>query len=455
MNSEQHPRRILLGVSGGIAAYKAATLVRLLRKAGHNVQVVPTPNSLAMVGKTTWEALSGQAVYIDVTEHAENVVHVNSGKTADLVIIAPATAHTIAKIAHGFADNLLTASVLVATAPVLIAPAMHTEMWLNPATQANVNLLRARGFEIIGPAEGQLTGADSGPGRMVEPEQIAQRALDRLASLPPREVAESAWPQAREADASDRGISHTDLPRMESFRQRLSEMTFLISAGGTHEPIDPVRFIGNRSTGRMGVELARSASALGAHVELVAANIDESILAQVGSGVHITRVSSTAELQDAMDSKASEADAIIMSAAVADFRPQHSDANKIKKEGDSGLRIELAQNPDVLKGLVRRRAEALRATDRGYKAHQLIVGFAAETGNDAKDHLQLGKEKARRKGADLMMINKVSNSLGFGDVETTVVAVDSKGNERGEFIGTKRRVAQQIIRLVIEQIEER
>ncbi|VEI12443.1 bifunctional phosphopantothenoylcysteine decarboxylase/phosphopantothenate--cysteine ligase CoaBC [Trueperella bialowiezensis] len=388
-------KRVLVGVTGGIAAYKVAGVVRGLRKAGIDVVVVPTPNSLDFVGATTWEALSGNPVHVHTAEGADEVVHVRTGQEADLVLIAPATANTMAKIASGVADNLLTASVLVATCPVLMAPAMHTEMWNNRATQANVATLAARGVEFIGPESGRLTGQDSGIGRMSEPETIVQAVLDRL-------------------DGED--------------VQDLAGLKVAISAGGTREPIDPVRFIANRSTGRMGVALANEAVRRGANVVLIAANIDASVMAELDPAVQITPVGSALDLQTAMIEQAEHADVLIMSAAVSDFRVDNASDTKMKRDGDLTLR--LIENPDILAGLAREK-----------RPGQIVVGFAAETGDGDADYLEHGRRKARRKGADLLVINKVGETAGFGAVDTAVTIVDRDGATVAEAAGTKADAA--------------
>ncbi|MDY5404047.1 MAG: bifunctional phosphopantothenoylcysteine decarboxylase/phosphopantothenate--cysteine ligase CoaBC [Trueperella sp.] len=405
--------RVLVGVCGGIAAYKVAGVVRRLRQAGVDVVVVPTPASLDFVGATTWEALSGNPVHVRIPEGADRVVHVATGQSADLVLIAPGTANTMAKLAAGIADNLLTASALVATCPVMIAPAMHTEMWNNPATQANVATLAARGVEFIGPAIGRLTGADSGVGRMVEPEEIAEAAIARL-GLPVPSSSDVARQDATGLPVSD-----------------LAGASVTISAGGTREPIDPVRFIGNHSTGRMGIELANEAARRGARVALVAANIEAALLAQLDPRVVIEPVGTAQELSAAMDSHA-DSDVLIMAAAVSDFRVAERSTSKIK-HGEE-LHLRLVTNPDILAGLTRNR-----------RPNQIIVGFAAETGDDTNDYLEFGRQKARKKGADLLVINRVGERTGFGDVDTAVTIVDSDGRTVGEAAGTKREVAVAIL----------
>lgn len=388
------PSRIVLGVSGGIAAYKSAILARLLITAGHDVRIVPTDSALQMVGRTTFSALSSHPVHTSVFEDPEGVEHVRIGDEADLVIVAPATANTVAKLAHGIADNLLTATALVATCPILVVPAMHTQMWLNPATQANVQTLRDRGVFVLDPAEGRLTGSDSGIGRLPEPEQIAQTALGMLCE------------------------------------QDLAGTRFVISAGGTREPIDPVRFLGNRSTGRFGIALALNAAQRGARVDLVACNIDRALLPN-HPRIAVHPVGSAEQLQEAMNSCASGASVLIMTAAVADFRPAHSGESKFKKDGSGAAPdITLVENPDILKGL---------ASDRSHGA--LVVGFAAETGDEHGSVLDYGKKKARAKGADLLIVNRVGETVGFGDVDTAITILDRDGNVLGEGEGTKSQMA--------------
>lgn len=407
-------RTIVLGVTGGIAAYKSPAIVRALREAGHTVQVAPTYAALQMVGITVWEAVSGQPVYVDVTEAADEVVHVRTGSEADLIIIAPATANTIAKLAAGIADNLLTATALVATCPLLIAPAMHTQMWNHPATQANIDVLKKRGVHIIGPESGRLTGADSGIGRMSEPEDIVARALTLLT------------------------------PELAQKRGLLSGRRVLISAGGTREAIDPVRFIGNRSTGRMGIALAAQAAQQGAEVELAAAHIESDLLAALPASVTVTTSVTAEELHAHMSESAKQADLIIMCAAVADYRPAAPSESKIKKTGNGIRTIELIENPDILADLAHHRR----------KEGQLILGFAAETGDDQHNALEYGKQKARRKGADIMAINHVSHTEGFGDVNTCVTLVNSKGEEVGSARGSKAEVAEAIITYCAQALQK-
>lgn len=405
--------RVLLGVCGGIAAFKVPAVVRQLRAAGCEVQVIPTPASLNFVGATTWEAISGQPVYLHTTDGADQVVHVKSGANADVVVIAPATANTMAKIAAGMADNLLTASMLMTTSPVLMAPAMHTQMWQNAATQANVKTLQERGVKFVGPAVGRLTGKDSGPGRMSEPEEIVAAVLETLV-----EQGKLAAGAAGTKLAGD-----------------LAGLEVVISAGGTREPIDPVRYISNRSTGRMGVELASQAQARGARVHLVAANISESVLAQLPAGVVVHPVETTEQLAQAMEERRA-ADVVVMSAAVSDYRVAHRSETKLKRDGNTTL--ELVENPDILAGLAASKREG-----------QTVVGFAAETGDSAADFLEYGKAKARRKGADLLVINEVGVGRGFGDVDTAVTIVNARGESLGQTSGSKADAARAIIDAIV------
>ncbi|WP_420113712.1 bifunctional phosphopantothenoylcysteine decarboxylase/phosphopantothenate--cysteine ligase CoaBC [Pseudactinotalea sp.] len=399
---------VVLGVAGGIAAYKAALLLRLLREAGHQVRVVPTTAALEFVGTATWEALSGQPVTTSVFEGTESVEHVRIGRDADLVIVAPATADLMARAAVGQADDLLTATLLTATCPVLMAPAMHTEMWQNAATVANVATLRSRGVHVLDPDDGRLTGADSGPGRLPEPEAIADAALALVTT------------SGGEGDLAGRSV--------------------VVSAGGTREPLDPVRFLGNRSSGRQGIAIAADAARRGAVVTLVAANVDAALLP---GGVDVVRVETTADLQRAMQDRAAGADVLVMAAAVADYRPAEIAQAKVKKSGE-GLAISLVENPDILAGLA-----------RGARADQVVVGFAAETGDDAGSVLDHGRAKARRKAADLLAVNQVGEGTGFGDVPNAVVILDTAGEIVGRAQGTKSDVARGLLDAVADLLSRR
>ncbi len=366
---------IVLGVSGGIAAYKAVSLARLLSEAGYEIHVIATENALRFVGAVTWEAISGNPVVS--LEEGAGVPHVHLGQHADAIVIAPATANTIARLVAGMADDMLTATALASRAPLVIAPAMHTEMWAHPATQHNIATLVERGVTLVGPDSGRLTGSDSGIGRMSAPEAIFQAVNEVVGS--PSIAAPSA--------AHD-----------------LAGLRFAISAGGTREAIDPVRYIGNRSSGRQGIALAKAAAVRGAQVHLVGANIDASVLGSLSenSSTRITEVYSTAEMQGAMRDASAEADVVIMAAAVADFRPSSVAENKIKKAelAEGPPTIELIENPDILAGLVDRRV-----------AGQTFVGFAAETDRDRL--IELGREKLERKGVDLLAVTAVGWATGF------------------------------------------
>lgn len=390
--------RIVLGVSGGIAAYKAALLLRLLRERGHAVRVVPTVAALEFVGRATWEALSGEPVHTSVFDGAAEVEHVALGRSADLVVVAPATADLLARLASGRADDLLTSTLLTATCPVLLAPAMHTEMWQHPATVDNVALLRRRGVRVLDPAVGRLTGTDSGPGRLPEPEEIAAAALALL-------------------DVPDR-------------KGDLVGRRVVVSAGGTREPIDPVRYLGNRSSGRQGVAIAAAAARRGADVDLVAANLTPAVPA----GVRVHHVESAAELRVAVRRTAADADVVVMAAAVADFRPALAPEEKIKKvPGREPDPIRLVENPDIL-------AELVSDPPGG----AVVVGFAAETGDEATV-LAHGRAKARRKGAHLLAVNAVGGGRGFGDVPNAVTLLDATGEEVGRVAGTKDEVADGVL----------
>ncbi|APT92466.1 phosphopantothenoylcysteine decarboxylase [Corynebacterium phocae] len=404
------PRNIVVGVSGGIAAYKACHLVRNLKEHGDNVRVVPTANALKFVGKATFEALSGNPVSTDVFDNVDEVQHVNIGQSADAVVIAPATADIMAKIACGRADDLLTATVLVATCPVILAPAMHTEMWENGATRDNVATLRRRGITVLEPAHGRLTGKDTGPGRLPDPAQIAELVRTELAG------------HRLNFDWSGKKV--------------------VISAGGTREYLDPVRFIGNSSSGRQGFALAEVAAQRGAKVVLVAGATDE---LPVPSGAEIVRVETARELHDAMDKHSQAADVVIMAAAVADYRPADAAESKLKK-GSSGTALstlEMVENPDILKGLVEKREAGQ------IKSQCLLVGFAAETGDQSGSALEYALEKFRRKGCDLLMVNEVGRGKVFGQLDNSgwVLSETAAGEVESTVVepGSKQVVAAQIL----------
>lgn len=376
----------MLGVSGGIAAYKACELVRRLRALGHDVIVVPTPAALTFVGAATFEALSGNPVATDVFTDVPAVKHVATGKQADLVIVAPASADLLARAAAGMADDLLTATLLVTRAPVLMAPAMHTEMWTHSATVANVATLRGRGVTVLPPAVGRLTGADSGAGRLPDPEHLAQLAELMLHT------------------AADHSLLYD-----------LAGRHIVVSAGGTREALDPVRFLGNFSSGRQGYAIALVAAARGAQVTLIAANT----ALTDPPGVQLQTVTTAAELQAAVQQATKDADAVVMTAAVADFRPAQPVAHKIKKAaGATPPVIELVQNPDILAGLV---------ADRGDARLPVIAGFAAETGDEHTSPLEFGRQKLASKGCDLLVVNRVDGGRGFETDDNAAVILDAAG----------------------------
>jgi len=390
--------RVILGVGAGIAAYKACELLRLLKEAGHQVRVVPTPDALRFVGEPTWAALSGEPVTTDVWSDVSEVPHVRLGQTADLVLVAPATADIMARAAAGMAQDLLTATLLTARCPVVYAPAMHTEMWEHPATQHNVATLRGRGAIVVDPAVGRLTGADSGKGRLPEPAELFALADSILSS---RTEVGASPPVTIPAP----GVGTAALPGLAGRR-------VLISAGGTREELDPVRFLGNWSTGRQGYAFARSAVARGADVTLVAANVE----LPDPAGVKIIRVVSARDMHAVMLAEAETADVIVMTAAVADFRPVTRSGGKIKKDGRVPEPIALAENPDILADLSARRAA------HG-PAGQLVVGFAAETDPD----LDAARAKLARKGCDLLVVNPVGGGRGFGSAENEAVVLGADG----------------------------
>jgi phosphopantothenoylcysteine decarboxylase/phosphopantothenate--cysteine ligase len=387
------PARVVLGVGAGIAAYKACELLRLLTESGHRVRVVPTPDALRFVGEATWAALSGEPVTTDAWTGVADVPHVRLGQSASLVLVAPATADLLARAAAGMAGDLLTATLLTARCPVLYAPAMHTEMWEHPATQANVSTLRSRGAIVLEPAVGRLTGADSGAGRLPEPAEIFAVATRLLARG--RDAREAGHPRAA-----------------DWLRPDLAGRRVVVSAGGTREEIDPVRFIGNWSTGKQGYALARTAVARGAEVIVVAANV----ALPDPAGAKVTRVVSARDMQDAVTAGAAGADAVVMAAAVADYRPQTWSPAKMKKDGQPPEPLRLTENPDILAGLARRRQHD--------PARQVLVGFAAETDTAA----EAAQAKLARKGCDLLVVNPVGNGLGFGTIDNEAVVYGADGS---------------------------
>lgn len=396
--------RIVLGVTGGIAGYKAALLLRLFTESGHNVTVVPTSAALEFVGAPTWEALSGKPVQTGVFENVHAVPHVKLGQSADLVVVAPATADLLAKAACGMANDLLTNTLLTARCPVVMAPAMHTEMWLHPATQANVATLRERGVTIVEPASGRLTGADTGPGRLPDPDVIYEAALAAAASGTRRDGAEKV-PVAREQGP-------------------LAGRTVLVTAGGTREAIDPVRYLGNRSSGKMGFAIAAAAADLGAKVTLVTTVTPP---ADVASRVDVVMVESARAMREKV--LEAEPDLLVMAAAVADFRPSEVATSKIKKThgagDDSAPVITLVRNPDILAEAVAQRDAKADSEAR----RRVIVGFAAETGDADGDVLFHARAKLARKGCDVLVANEVGDGVTFGQDESTAHLLRADSDE--------------------------
>ena len=369
-------RKLLLGISGGISAYKSCELLRRLQDEGFIVDVVPTSASLNFVGKATWEALSGRKVVTDLWSEVEKVPHILMAKENDLIVIAPTTADLLAKLASGRADDLLTNIVLASTAPKILVPAMHTEMWLNPATVANVKTLQDRGFVVVAPDEGRMTGSDVGIGRYPEVSKIIE-----IINLTTHITAD------------------------------LAGKKILITAGGTREPIDPIRFIGNRSSGRQGFALAAAAASRGAQVHLIAANTDLPVI----EGITITNVETAEQMATVLEYEFSECDALIMSAAVADAKVANYSDQKIKK--DKLDAVSLSKNPDILKSLSEKK-----------KPSQVIVGFAAETISGLDELQKQGKEKLLSKSLDLIYVNNVSDGAVFGSENTQGLIIDKNQN---------------------------
>lgn len=411
-------KRIVIGVAGGIAAFKACTVVRQLAEAGHSVRVVPTESALRFVGAATFEALSGQPVRTGVFDDVDQVPHVRIGQEADLVVVAPATADLLARARAGRADDLLTATLLTARCPVLFAPAMHTEMWFHPATVENVATLRRRGAIVLEPASGRLTGADSGAGRLPEAEEIttlAQLLLDRSDALP----------------------------------YDLRGVKVLVTAGGTREPVDPVRFIGNRSSGKQGYAVARVAAQRGADVTLIAGHTAGLI---DPAGVDVVHIGSAGQLRDAVSKHAPDAHVLVMAAAVADFRPTHVATNKIKKANDPAAQaptIDLVRNDDVLAGTVRARSEGQLPNMRA------IVGFAAETGDANGDVLFHARAKLRRKACDLLVVNAVGEGRAFEVDNNDGWLLSADGTEVTLEHGSKTLMASRIVDAIAAFLDNR
>lgn len=475
--------RIIVGIGGGIAAYKAAMLLRLFAKNGDEVIAMPTPNATKFVGVPTLEALSGNPVSTDVFDRVPEVNHVRQAEQADAVVIAPATADLLARLAAGRADDLLSSTVLTTHAPVILAPAMHTQMWEHPATQANVQTLRSWGYHVIEPAIGRLTGPDSGPGRMPEPEDIFAVALDVIARFPKGQVHPVYTPgyapteplytgteqermaAARAATLTSALLGQGDSSQVEpgqvdsgqatgaseSLRGPLAGRLVVITAGGTREALDPVRFLGNRSTGKQGVALAEAARDLGATVHLIGANLE----VPAPEGVQVTRVVSALELREATLEASAAADVLIMSAAVADFRPAEFAEFKIKKSADSedAPVIQLVRNPDILREVVVRRQQA-REAGESTLGPKLIVGFAAETGSAEKTPLELGREKLHRKGTDFLTVNTVGVNRGFGTDDNTITLLSTLNDEAPVFSGSKKELSVRLLEHVAAFLPE-
>ncbi|MEY4981035.1 MAG: hypothetical protein RL174_373 [Actinomycetota bacterium] len=398
--------RVVVGITGGIAAYKATSIVRLLTEAGHTVKVVPSQNALRFIGATTLEALSHNTVDADLYTDVADVKHIELGKTADLVIVAPATASFIARTAAGIADDLLGNVILATNAPVVIAPAMHTEMWLNQATVDNVAKLRERGVVVIEPASGRLTGSDTGIGRLPEPEEIVEQAL-------------------RAVPAGD-----------------LNGHRLLITAGGTQEAIDPVRFIGNRSSGKQGIAIASEAVRRGASVTLIASNIDE-----IPDGVGDVILARTAlDVANAVNEQLPLHDALIMAAAIADYRIENQSPLKLKR-GELGARIslDLVANPDILKSAIERiKTEGLKVVS---------VGFAAETAGSEDALTRLAQRKLIEKGCDILVANDVSGGAVFGSENNSVLILTASGSATGRS-GSKKATANQLLDMLADSLSK-
>lgn len=406
---------VIVGVGGGIAAYKVCSVIRHFTEAGHDVRVMPTRSALNFVGAATFEALSGNPVTTEVFDDVDEVAHVALGRQADLVVIAPATADLMARAAAGRADDLLTASLLTARCPVMFVPAMHTEMWEHPATVANVATLRAHGSTVLTPASGRLTGADTGAGRLPEPTEIGL-------------------------------LGDLLLTRPEALPYDLAGVRVLISAGGTREALDPVRYLGNHSSGKQGYALARVAAQRGAAVTLVSGAVSEP---GAPAAVDIVHVDSAVELSREMTARAADSDVIIMAAAVADFRPVGVADAKIKKGAEGPAPIELTTNPDILAGLVQSRTAAQ------IPSSTVIVGFAAETGDADGGVLDHGRAKLRRKGCDVLVVNAVGEGRAFGTADNSGWLLRADGTETGLPYGSKTLMASRILDEVAALVPDR
>ncbi|KIP53762.1 bifunctional phosphopantothenoylcysteine decarboxylase/phosphopantothenate synthase [Leucobacter komagatae] len=493
---------IVLGVSGGIAAYKAVALARLLVEAGHDVHVVPTADALRFVGQPTWEAISRHPVTTSVHDDVPEVRHVALGQNADLVVVAPATANTLARMTAGLADDLLGTTLLATRAPVLVAPAMHTEMWQHPATQDNIAILRSRGVAFVGPESGRLTGDDSGQGRMSEPADIFARVQEMLGGLTGSradsdagagsgtgiDAAAEATGLHNQVDAAEpaavvgggvsslAGVPHPEVTGATADRDWAADVTgqapeiepapaggnvdhaaraegdlagvrVLVTAGGTREPIDPVRYLGNRSSGKQGVAIAAAAADRGAEVVLLAANIDGAVLAEVTGdpAIRVVPVNTTAELDSTAHAAAKGARVVVMAAAVADYRVADVADQKMRKEDLTGgaPTLTLVENPDILVSLVRDRQD-----------DQVIVGFAAETVDSEDELLERGRRKLARKGVDLLAVNAVGWSEGFESADNDVRVLNFDGDIVAAVAGSKREVADALLDAVGDELDQ-
>ncbi|WP_139738988.1 bifunctional phosphopantothenoylcysteine decarboxylase/phosphopantothenate synthase [Actinomyces wuliandei] len=450
-------RRVVVGVAGSVAAYKAPSVIRGLRQAGYEVRTVATQAALRFIGESALAAVSGGPVSSGLFDDPAAVEHVGVAEWAELVLVAPASADLIARVRAGRADDLLTATILATTAPVVLAPAMHTQMWRNPATADNVAVLRRRGVQVIEPDSGPLTGGDWGVGRLPEAERVIREAVAALDHTAPsgadvqdsQEPASTSWATPADLAAGTRLVAPSTA-RSTAPSAALRGRYVLVTAGGTREPLDPVRFLGNRSSGRQGCALAAAASARGAQVTLVQAHVEQAVLDTLPGSVRVLETGTAVEMERVVCQEARDADVVVMAAAVADMRPASVSATKLKKslpkpEGGkpAGLTtVELVENPDILAGLV----------SDPPRPGQLLVGFAAETGDSHQDALAHGRAKARRKGAHLMAVNVVGDGLGFGDVPNAVVVLDHRGHEVTRAQGSKTQVAEALVDLVVQRL---
>lgn len=395
---------VIVGVTGGIAAYKATTLIRLFTEAGHTVKVIPTQNALRFIGATTLEALSHNTVDPDLYTDVDTVKHIELAKSADLIVIAPATASFLARYANGLADDLLSNVLLATLAPVVVAPAMHTEMWNHDSVKENISILTARGVHILEPAIGRLTGQDSGPGRLPEPQEIFEYCMQQFPA------------------------------------NSLKGIKFLVTAGGTQEPIDDVRFLGNRSSGKQGIEIALAAKKRGAEVTLIAANV-----AELPSSLDRVLLANTAaEMKILLESEIDETDCLVMAAAVSDYRAEKITSGKIKKSNTGEkLSLDLVQNPDLLAEAVSRIKSSGRKT--------LTVGFAAEACDSPKSLEELAIKKLATKGCDLIVANNVAGGQVFNSDDNQALIIGGKG-QVFSVGGSKRLVANEIIDIISDML---